>query len=274
MVSFPSPSSAFLASYTALFVNRRDVFLTAASGGCWHHCRRELSDVILAAALAGRTLLGLYSVAADQRCRWICLDVDDDARAGALGRAVQLLDGPACTLLELSRRGMHLWIFIEPTSWNRAHAWGRDLATRAGVPDIEVFPKGDSLNGVKAPLTRHPKSGLIYPLIDPESGEIVDEPCALISSRVPIAIPDVLPPQRERRLHAKIVNGSHNELVKEIERYTKLRFYGNDRAIGRCPFHDDRHPSLGIVGGFWKCFAGCGSGGLAAFCRGVRERGC
>jgi hypothetical protein len=61
-------------------------------------------------------------------------------------------------------------------------------------------------------------------------------------------------------------------LYREIAAVTKLRQYGRERAIGHCPLHHDRHPSLSVVGGFWRCWAGCGEGGLNAFRARLRER--
>ncbi len=45
------------------------------------------------------------------------------------------------------------------------------------------------------------------------------------------------------------------------------RAHGNGWAQGRCPFHDDRNASLSVnlEHGGWKCFAGCGAGGMVAF---------
>lgn len=49
-----------------------------------------------------------------------------------------------------------------------------------------------------------------------------------------------------------------------------LRKKDSGWAIGCCPFHDDRVPSMrvrvsGGGTGVWRCFAGCGSGDLVAF---------
>jgi len=58
----------------------------------------------------------------------------------------------------------------------------------------------------------------------------------------------------------------------QIRRYVEDRFRG--QRIGskaeaklRCPFHDDRDPSLSwnLEKGVWKCHAGCGEGGLIDF---------
>ena len=136
-----SPSPTFLATYAGWFIVRLDVVLTAGRGSSWHWERRELSHAILADALAGRTFLGLPAVATAGRSRWICLDVDDDRQVPSLARVVQLLDDPLGALLEPSRRGAHLWLFIEPVPWQQAQAWGLELAQRAGLSRVEVFPK-------------------------------------------------------------------------------------------------------------------------------------
>ncbi len=66
------------------------------------------------------------------------------------------------------------------------------------------------------------------------------------------------------------------ELIKEslsiaevIESYgVDLKSVGGGRFMGKCPFHDDRLPSLSVSetdGSFWKCFAGCGAGDVIKF---------
>jgi len=52
-----------------------------------------------------------------------------------------------------------------------------------------------------------------------------------------------------------------NDIVAVIERYTELRQSGQ-RFIGRCPLHQDRHPSLTVYPEqqSWHCFQ-CNAGG-------------
>ena len=69
-------------------------------------------------------------------------------------------------MLEYSRRGFHLWLFVEPSPWFVVQHWATTLADQRELSGIEVFPKSDGLNGVRLPLSRHPKSRQIYPLID------------------------------------------------------------------------------------------------------------
>lgn len=48
-----------------------------------------------------------------------------------------------------------------------------------------------------------------------------------------------------------------------VSQYVNLKQTGSG-AIGRCPFHDDRNPSLSVNdrGNYWNCFAGCGGGSV------------
>ena len=270
------PSPAALSIYRELFVNRTDAYMAVGKGGHWICCKRLLSQDVLSAALCGRGHLGVYSVDERGLSRWVCLDLDDSHQAQALFSVIALLDQPECALLESSRRGFHLWLFVSPTPWAQLRSWGLHLARQSGLEGIEVFPKGPGFNGVRAPLTVHPRDGAIYPLIDPATGEIVTDPWALLNSRRIVRAPGLVEVARSARtsfISGRTGRTVHTELVAEIERYTELRFFGDERAQGRCPFHDDRHPSLGVIGGYWKCFAGCGSGGLAAFQKRIREQG-
>jgi hypothetical protein len=267
-----SPSFDQVGVYARLFVNRADVVLTD-SVGHWSWRKRRLSASEISSALAGSGSLGLASVSAAGASKWICLDLDDDTHAGKLFRIVEALTESESAVLEASRRGFHLWVLIEPAPWMAARRWGLQLARDAGLAAIEIFPKSGGLNGVRAPLTKHPKDGRIHPLIDPETGEVLADPWPLLTSRQPVRAPEIVVPADRPHPSGRTGRTGHAELVAEVERHTTLRFYGDEQAIGRCPFHDDQHPSFGVIGGYWKCFAGCGSGGLAAFRRLVLDHG-
>ena len=63
------------------------------------------------------------------------------------------------------------------------------------------------------------------------------------------------------QIHKKV------DLVEYIGRYVPLKREG-DEWKGKCPFHDDREPSLSVnqEKGLWNCF-GCGAGGdVISFC--------
>ena len=55
---------------------------------------------------------------------------------------------------------------------------------------------------------------------------------------------------------------AHADIALVIENFVPLKRSGNGRYVGRCPFHDDRSPSMNVNPslGIYKCFA-CGAGG-------------
>lgn len=55
---------------------------------------------------------------------------------------------------------------------------------------------------------------------------------------------------------------AHADIAQVIENFLPLKRSGNGRFVGRCPFHDDRSPSMSVnpTIGIYKCFA-CGAGG-------------
>jgi hypothetical protein len=250
------------------FVNRTDGTLRQSGNG-WHFEAQELTRPEVDAALRAHQSLGVYAADQNGFSRWLCLDADDAQGKDALQQlAIEL--NPTCTMFEPSRRGAHLWWCCPPTQWERVRQVGHSLARQAGVA-CEVFPKGKGRNGVRLP----PKTGETYPIVDPLSGEIrsVEDLASLCVEPLPqIVVPQVVAADRHVLGESR---GSFAELWREVEQLTKLRQYGPERAIGHCPFHDDQHPSLSILGGFWRCWAGCGEGGINAFrarARGLERR--
>lgn len=267
-----------LRTYARRFINRWDTFMIGSTDGQWRCVRQPLTEVHLRQAASGRISLGAYAVARNGLSRWACLDLDDKVRGDRFLDVIALLPDPNAALLEYSRRGFHLWIFVDPSPWFVVAHWATHLAAQANLRGIEVFPKHDGMNGVRLPLSRHPKTGQVYPLIDTGGGEVVAEPMDFIGSRTHVSLVDEsldIPTPPSIPIWQRRAEGSneHRALVDEIERYTRLRFYGAEQAIGHCPLHDDQHPSFGVLGGFWRCFAGCGEGGLNAFRARMREKG-
>lgn len=267
-----------LRDYARRFINRWDHVFIGTPSGQWRCCRQALTEEHLRQAVAGRISLGAYAVDRRGMSRWACLDLDDNVRGDRFTDIIAGIPDPDAALLEYSRRGFHLWLLVEPSPWFVVQHWAKTQADRAGLTGIEVFPKNDGLNGVRLPLSLHPKSRQTYPLIDPSSGEVIEDPLTFIGARSQICLLDdalepLAPPPVSIRQRREAGSSEHRDLVEEIERYTRLRFYGAEQAIGRCPLHDDRHPSLGVLGGFWRCFAGCGEGGLNAFRARMREKG-
>ncbi len=253
-----------------LFVNRTDGTLRRGMDG-WIFTPTVLTKQEMHAALQLRQSLGVYAVDQQGLSRWLCLDADTDRSREVLVEIARTLN-PASTLVELSRRGAHLWWFCPPTPWHQVRAVGQSLlADRAD--EIEIFPKGAGRNGVRLPLTRHPGTGSVYPVVDPATGEL-RQPRDLVDLRME-SLPNLAPPDMVEvtRPHFENRPQAFAVLKADVERVTELRQYAPKRAIGRCPFHDDRRPSLSLLGGFWRCWAGCGEGGLAAFRAVAKKRG-
>lgn len=249
-----------------LFVNRTDGCLRWREDS-WVYDSRLVTRETISRALGDAMPLGVYATNPAGLAKWLCLDADTQAVAERLIDLASSFE-PGTYLFEPSRRGAHLWRFCPPTPWDQVRAVGEYWLESVGVT-CEVFPKGPGRTGVRLPLTVHPKTGERYPAVDPVTGELLDGN-TLAQLRAmplpPVTLPKQLPPPvmiGER--------GDFATLFREINAVTRLRQYGPERAIGRCPFHDDQHPSLSLLGGFWRCWAGCGEGGLNAFRARMRE---
>jgi hypothetical protein len=170
--------------YFRLFVNRRAYTLQSIrphpqSGRHYYYRPKSrtgealsLDEPTIRRHLEGDLTIALYSInPATQRSKWVAIDADyDKAIEDLLKLQYQLtLDGvqPA---LEMSKRGGHLWIFMEtPLPAKACRIYIYDLALRlnvpvkgAGLPEgIEIFPRHDHLklgefgNAIRGPLGVH-----------------------------------------------------------------------------------------------------------------------
>jgi hypothetical protein len=180
-----------LASYFALFVNRRAYTVQASTPGsekgrCYYYRpkgRVSLSEATLRSHLEGRTTIGLYAInPATQRCKWAAIDADySNALEDLLKLQWELRQDGVEAALEKSRRGGHLWIFAaQPLLARDCRVYIHSLAARLKVPvkgarraegtslgptvladGIEVFPKQNEVpanefgNAIRGPLGVH-----------------------------------------------------------------------------------------------------------------------
>lgn len=279
---------SLLSRYTAIFVNRRDRYLTAGADSSWFSKKSRLTNRVLESALRGNLSLGLYATAEDGTSRWICWDSDDDLSAHKLHQAVHLLPANSY-LIERSRRGLHVFrLFAEPIPWQAAQRYGVAFAHKADCQQIEVFPKNGTFSAIRGPMTPHPLTKRICDWIDAD-GQIVNQWDTLMTLS-PTPLPEHWlhePPSRDppRELHrelpgisGQLATGTHAEMLAEALRYVDLKQVGPERYQGRCCFHADDRPSFGIDGIWFECFAKClwpekSRGGLALFRKVLRERG-
>jgi len=171
--------------YSRLFVNRRAYTLQSLrpSPGSGRHyyfrpkAIRKGDELSLTAAtirrhLEGTVTIGLYAInPATQRSKWVAIDAD---YAGAMEDLLKLQyflqQDKVEAALEMSKRGGHLWIFMEkPVLARECRIYIYNVALKLGVrirgaglaEGIEVFPRHDELregefgNAIRGPLGIH-----------------------------------------------------------------------------------------------------------------------
>jgi len=279
---------SLISRYAQTFVNRRDRYLTSTATGGWFSAKTRLTDRLLEAVLRGHRSLGLYATSETGTSLWVAWDGDTDEQAHKLLAASRLLPVDSY-LIERSRRGLHLVrLFNTPVPWQAAHRYGLSFASKAGTPEVEVFPKNGTFSALRAPMTVHPVTKRTYDWIDAD-GQILDAWDRLLTLQ-PAPLPEhwlIEPSSRDppREMHRELPGifgqldtGSHAEMLAEALRYVDLKQVGPERYRGYCLFHRDTRPSFGLDGCWFECFAGCLSpgpnrGGVNYFRKLVRERG-
>jgi hypothetical protein len=173
-------------AYRSLFVNRLAYTLQSPrphpESGRYYYFRPKKktggsSDVSLTADtirrhLEGEITIGLYAInPANQSSKWVAIDADyDGAMEDLLKLQHFLLQDGVEAALEMSRRGGHLWIFMDtPTLARDCRVYIYNLAVRLGVQikrgglaeGIEIFPKHNELlagefgNAIRGPMGIH-----------------------------------------------------------------------------------------------------------------------
>ena len=122
--------------------------------------------------LEGEITIGLYAISpVTQRSKWVAIDAD---YAGAMEDLLKLQHSlqqdRVEAALEMSKRGGHLWIFMEPPAlarecrvyiYNLALKLGMRIKGRGLAEGIEIFPKHDEVrpgeygNAIRGPLGIH-----------------------------------------------------------------------------------------------------------------------
>lgn len=185
-------SPAIVADYERLFVNRGaytlQSFRPSPDSGRHYYFRPKakgtgqelnLTARIIRQHLEGELTIGLYAInPATQRSKWVAIDADyGGAMEDLLKLQYFLQQDQVQAALEMSRRGGHLWIFMEqPALARECRIYIYDLALRLGmrikgaglVEGIEVFPKHDELhpgefgNAIRGPLGIHRSANRRY----------------------------------------------------------------------------------------------------------------
>ena len=172
------------AEYMLLFANRRAYlrqshFPSTKSGRFYFYkaCDREskqpfsIDIATVRSHLAGHLTIGVYAInPQSQTSKWIAIDADyTDSRRDLFRFQQACREDGIEALMEQSRRGGHLWIFLaEPLPAKLCRLYVLHVARRLGIAvkrdkedGIEVFPRQNELrpgefgNAIRGPLGIH-----------------------------------------------------------------------------------------------------------------------
>src|ERR1035437_1437030 len=180
---FKAPASMVM-DYFRLFINRRAYTLQSNRPhleNARHYYYRPkdkktgqglgLTQDTIRRHLEGEITVGLYAINPATQCsKWVAIDADyEDSLMDLLKLRFHLKQDGVESALENSRRGGHLWLFMEeplPSRDCRIYVCG--LALRLGIPikrgrqdRIEIFAKHDALkpgrygSAIRGPLGVH-----------------------------------------------------------------------------------------------------------------------
>lgn len=287
-------------SYAGWFVHGWDYYAVQQADGSYRPSYSPLSLSRLADHLLGRYTLGTYVLDAAGSCSFAVFDADmDDGLERLVSLAGELAAGGIASVLEASRRGGHLWVFLQaPTAGRRVRTWLLPYAVAYGV---ELYPKQDSLRTsgvgslVRLPLGVHRRSGGWYPFLNighdgllRPVGETVADCCLWLSRHAErVAVPAGVGDGQEHDLAGQAVltsgmdecvgRGAIRQWCRSQDIFAVIGGYTclDGRGVGRCPlpghhYRGDVRPSLQVFGGddaHWYCYTWQRAGDVFDFLR-------
>ncbi|MBI3287259.1 MAG: hypothetical protein HYZ68_04340, partial [Chloroflexi bacterium] len=119
-------------AYQRLFVNRNDFYARQSPDGRYFLVRKPLTGWHFLHHFQGDFTLGLYAPSQAGTTRWACLDTDaEDGLKQLQKAALTLREWDVAAHLEASRRGGHLWVFLEPVPVKIARTLLQEMARLA-----------------------------------------------------------------------------------------------------------------------------------------------
>ncbi|MBN1536193.1 MAG: hypothetical protein JW908_05630 [Anaerolineales bacterium] len=273
------------------FVQRWDIYARQLDDGRYICVHEPLNVEHLFAHLRGEITLGTYCLNQKNKARFMVFDADDEKGFQNLIQLnSQLAKISYPSYLESSRRGGHLWFFFEkPISGREARLFGQGILDEYGMEGIELFPKQDRLSQgpgslIRMPFGLHRITGMRYGFITPERKPLaptIREQIYALSTPQTISELMIKSYPTSSSLETPVTfperSGEPTEMVSQrikqsitvlefVSQYVDLKPNGSG-AIGKCPFHDDQHPSFSVNDkeNYWHCFAGCGGGSIIDF---------
>ncbi len=253
--------------YLAVFAARTDAYAIWTDEG-WRAVREELTPSVVIGAFKGHKPVSSYTVGADNLTHVAALDVDlEDGLAIATKVARVMWAHGAPAFVERSRRGAHVWSILDARLpaivVRRGLRAFLHLAEIAPDPKIELRPGSDRVGNdglgfaLRMPMMPHPATGRRYLLCNPETGDPIGQSLseillafeqapadafALVAEQWKPTVDPRTIPSSFRRPRARDDDGP--TVVELLGRMGITAVPG--RAV-KCPFHDDRHPSLSVA---------------------------
>lgn len=276
-----------LLRYVELFPHRRDIYALQKTDGSYFLVREPITLELLRRHLNGEVTCGWYALQHDNTVRWVALDADHDNGLIVLQQIWQKLQQLTInTYLEESRRGGHLWLFIEPVRAKVVRTLMRQLLNLLKVDAIEIYPRQDELpeDGVgsllRGPLGIHRLTGQRYFFLDPVTLKpvglsLVDQLEYLRSfhvntaSRVTETAVELNKQMQQlmstsgTQMQAHPSDGNDNKIqelktaIGDLHAFISQYINLDVKGRGSCPFHPpDKHPSFVVNSdkGYWICF--------------------
>lgn len=288
--------------FALTFINQRRSYPVQLPDGSYVTVRESLRPSHIDRHLRGELTLGTYALDTESRANWISLDADNPDLHERLCVACSRLHTQGVpSYLELSRRGSHLWLFIEKQSGTAARQFGHGIIQAFSLEGVELYPKQGVLKTgpgslVRLPFGIHRLTGKRYHFVTPDGEPLastIRQQVALLGQprRVPNEIfaefaqegqtaeaqrREEFAPQCGTERRAVPVTGTVSERIKatiSVKAFISQFVDLNAQNRGYCPFHDDARMSFGVneQKNFWHCFAGCGAGSVIDFWSKWRE---
>ena len=277
-----------LEQYAELFCHRRDIYAVQKRDGSYFLVHQPITVDLLRRHLGGEVTCGWYALGSDNTVRWVAVDADQEDGLETLQQTWEKLDSlNLAVYLENSRRGGHLWVFVEGIRASVMRTLMKQVLERLDIDAVEIYPRQDELPAggvgslVRGPLGVHRVTSERYHFLDPVQLQpvglsLADQRHYLLSFQVnsshqvaealALLITEAQGPAQPGREEgqAEAVSEEGDDKVQELKRaigdlYTFVSQYVDLDARGRgsCPFHPpDRHPSFAVnrEEGYWVCF--------------------
>jgi hypothetical protein len=274
-------ANPLLGRYAELFVTNAEMHARQTRDGRYFLVRQPVTEELIRRHLRGELTIGLYATTPlGDQVKWVCLDSDIAGGLGQIARVARTLrERGIDSLLEHSRRGGHLWVFLREAPTIAAREFARQVVEEERL-EVEVYPRTEEgLSLVRAPLGIHRKTNRRYPFLDPETLEPVSTTilgnleylttveqvgASKLAQELAQVLRRVEKPAVSTVWEAKRANElavRRGEVATLKERLGDLRqFIGqfvqlDSQGRGHCPFHPpDRTPSFKVHETFWICF--------------------